>query len=343
MHCEHSSTIMQKTMHLTTSDGFPLFVRETCAAGAIPERTLVVVHGAGEHSQRYEHWARLLAQHNWRVVSLDHRGYGLSGGPPGHIDRFEQYLGDIDRVWESLALIPEQTIVFGHSLGGLISVRYAQTRPKSMRALVLSCPLLALQLNVPAWKRTLGRICNLFAPRTRFHSAIRTDQLTSDPSARQTRENDPLRCRFVTANWYFQVLDAMVAAWDEAPQTSLPTLLLQGDRDEVVNPGAATKWWLKLGAKDKTLRVLGGHLHELLSEPDWEQTAAIILEWMEARLPERPATSLLGWLERPASSIAGQSAIPSSRTLAQTAWLSPESDYSILPQSGWLERVTPLV
>ena len=30
--------------------------------------------------------ARLLAQHNWRVVSLDHRGYGLSGGPPGHVE-----------------------------------------------------------------------------------------------------------------------------------------------------------------------------------------------------------------------------------------------------------------
>ncbi|RLS39260.1 MAG: lysophospholipase [Planctomycetota bacterium] len=319
MHSEHSSTIVQKTMHLTTSDGLPLFVRHTCAAGAIPERTLVVVHGAGEHSQRYEHWARLLAQHNWRVVSLDHRGYGLSGGPPGHIDRFDQYLIDMDRVWQALALCPEQTIVFGHSLGGLISVRYAQTRPNSMRALVLSCPLLALQLNVPAWKRTLGRICSLLAPRTRFRTSIRTDQLTSDPAARRTRENDPLRCRFVTASWYFQVLDAMVAAWDEAPQMALPTLLLQGDQDEVVNPEAATKWWLRLTGRDKTLRVLGGHLHELLSEPDWEQTAAVIVEWMEARLPDPHDTSLVGWLHRPSLPVAEQSITSRSHTQAQIA------------------------
>lgn len=316
MHGESSSTIIQRTMHVTTSDGLPLFVRLTSAAGAIPERTLVVVHGAGEHSQRYEHWARLLAQHNWRVVSLDHRGYGLSGGPPGHVDRFDQYLNDMDRVWEDLSLNPEQTIMFGHSLGGLISVRYAQTRPRSMRALVLSCPLLALQLNVPAWKRTLGRLCSVLAPKTRFQSTIRTDQLTSDPAARRTRENDPLRCRFVTASWYFQALDAMVAAWEEAPLLTLPTLLLQGDQDEVVNPDAATRWWLKLGSSDKTIRVLGGHLHELLSEPDWKQTAAVILEWLDARLPERQVTSLTAWLDRPAPSVAGQ--LTSSRLRTQT-------------------------
>ncbi len=307
MHCEHSATIVQKTMHVTTGDGLPLFVRHTCAAGAVPERTLVVVHGAGEHSQRYERWARLLAEHNWRVVLLDHRGYGLSGGSPGHVDRFEQYLADMDRVWQALALVPEQTIVFGHSLGGLVSVRYAQTRPDSMRALVLSCPLLALKLNVPVWKRTLGRICSLVAPRTRFQTPIRADQLTSDLAERHTRENDPLRCRFVTASWYFQALDAMVAAWEDAPRLKLPTLLLQGDLDEIVNPEAATRWWLSLAAPDKTLRMLGGHLHELLSEPDWKQTAAVILEWMDTRLPETHSTSLVGWVERPVVSIAGQS------------------------------------
>ena len=232
------------------------------------------------------------------------------------LDQFEQYLNDFDRVWETLSLVPDQTIVFGHSLGGLISVRYAQTRPLSMRALVLSCPLLALQLNVPVWKRTLGRLCSLLAPKTRFQTSIRTDQLTSDPTAIRTRDNDPLRCRFVTASWYFQALDAMVAAWDEAPRLTLPTLLLQGDQDEVVNPEAATRWWLKLGSTDKTLRVLGGHLHELLSEPDWRQTAAVILEWLDARLPERQVTPLAGWLDRPPQSIAGQ--LTTSRLCTQT-------------------------
>lgn len=308
MHCERSATVVQKTVHLTTSDGLPLFVRQTSSAGMCPRRTLVVVHGAGEHSQRYDHWARMLVQHSWRVVSLDHRGYGLSGGLPGHIDRFEQYLSDLDQVWHAFSLVPDETIVFGHSLGGLISARYAQTRPQSMCGLVLSCPLLALQIKVSTWKRTLGRICSLLAPRTRFQTTIRADQLTSDPAARQVREHDPLRCRSVTANWYFQVLDAMVAAWEDAGRLTVPTLLLQGDLDEVVNPEAATKWWVTLPATDKTLRMLTGHLHELLSEPDWALTAAGIVAWMEARLPERPLTSLACWLDRPLVSIAGQSA-----------------------------------
>lgn len=307
MHCERSATIVQQSVHLTTSDGLPLLVRLTSPAGLTPQRTVIVVHGAGEHSQRYEHWARLLAQNNWRVVSLDHRGYGLSGGLSGHVDRFDQYLTDLDQVWQELAIVPEDTMVFGHSLGGLISVRYAQTRPHSMRGLVLSGPLLALQLKVPAWKRSLGRLCSIFAPRTRFRTTIRSDQLTSDPTARRVRETDPLRCRSVTANWYFQVLDAMVAAWDETSRLTLPTLLLQGALDEVVNPEAATKWWVTLPTQDKTLRIFSGHVHELLSEPDWEQTAAGILAWLEARRPEADRLSLSAWMDRPTVSIAGQS------------------------------------
>ena len=307
MYSEHSATLLQKNVHLTTSDGLPLLVRQTSCAGATPLRTLVVVHGAGEHSQRYDHWARLLAQHQWRVVSLDHRGCGLSGGLPGHVDRFDQYLSDLDQVWHELALDPERTIMFGHSLGGLISVRYAQTRPHAMRGLVLSGPLLALQVKVPVWKRTLARLCSILAPRTRFQTTIRTDQLTRDPAARKVRENDPLRCRSVTANWYFQVLDAMVAAWDDASRLTLPILLLQGDSDEIVNPEAATRWWLALPARDKTLRLLSGHLHELLSEPDWSHTAAGILAWLDVRFPEVNGLGCSAWLDRPQVAMAGQS------------------------------------
>lgn len=307
MYCEHGTTLLQKSVHLTTSDGLPLLVRQTTSAGATPQRTLVVVHGAGEHSQRYEAWTRLLAQNNWRVVSFDHRGYGRSGGLPGHVDRFEQYLTDLDQVWAELAIRSRETVVFGHSLGGLIAVRYAQTRPASMRGLLLSGPLLALQLKVPVWKRTLGRLCSVFAPRVRFRSSIRSEQLTRDPMARQVRENDPLRRHSVTANWYFQVLDAMVAAWDEASRLTIPTLLLQGDQDEVVNPEAAMRWWLTLPAPDKTLRLLSGHLHELLSEPDWQQTADGILAWLEQRFPEADPLAFSTWINRPTVSIPGQS------------------------------------
>ena len=110
----------------------------------------------------------------------------------------------------------------------------------------------------------------------------------------------------MTANWYFQVLDAMVAAWDEVDRCTLPVLLLQGDRDAVVNPDAATRWWLTLPAPDKTLRLLSGHLHELLSEPDWSHTAAGILAWLEARFPEVDRTGHSTWWDRPTLSVAGQ-------------------------------------
>ncbi|RLS55521.1 MAG: alpha/beta fold hydrolase [Planctomycetota bacterium] len=286
MHCEQDSGVFQKTTHLQTSDGLPLFVRRTRPMGYPPGRTLLVIHGAGEHSQRHERWSRRVALDGWEVVALDHRGYGLSGGPHAHIDNFDQYLDDLDRLWPAMELNPARTILFGHSLGGLIAARYAQTRPGQLAGLILSSPLLAMQLRVPAWKRTLGRVCSLIAPRTRFKSTIKSEQLTRDPVAQSTRDADPLRRHFVTASWYFQVLDALVQVWEESTKLTLPTLLLQGDQDEVVSPEAALRWWLTVPSPDKTMRLMAGHLHELMSEPDWETTAGIVSDWLDARCPE---------------------------------------------------------
>jgi alpha-beta hydrolase superfamily lysophospholipase len=60
-------------------------------------------------------------------------------------------------------------------------------------------------------------------------------------------------------------------------------LLLQGDADEIVDPDAAARWLQKIGSPDVTHRLLAGARHELISEPGWEQTAAHLLDWLDAR------------------------------------------------------------
>jgi lysophospholipase len=245
----------------------------------------VLVHGAGEHSGRYEHFIDRAVTHGWSVIAGDLRGHGRSSGVPTHLDDFEHYLSDLDALWQHFELRSESTALFGHSLGGLIAARYAQTRPQNLAALVLSSPLLGFGIRVPRLKWTLGRVCSLVAPRTRFRTTIRPEQVTRNEQARLIREQDPLSNRTVTAGWYFRVLDALCDGWSDAPRLETPLLLLQGDADRIVNAEAPLKWFPTAGSRDKSLWLIPGHLHELLNEPGWEGTSHRIIAWLNHRLP----------------------------------------------------------
>jgi lysophospholipase len=273
---------------MTALDGSRLFVRhwhDPIPAG----RTLVIVHGAGEHGGRYEHFAAKFVSRGWNVIAADARGHGRSEGVPTHINSFNQYLDDLIEVLRATSPIASRTAIFAHSLGGLIVARALQTAARPpVGAAVLSSPLLALHVRVPAVKRAIGRICSWFSPETRFRSNIRGDQLTRSEWAQRRREEDPHGQRSVTAGWYFQVLDAAFEAWADAARLTVPILLQQGDADEVVDPDAPLPFWERLGSRDRMLRILPDHLHELAAEPTWELTADFILGWLESRVP-RPS------------------------------------------------------
>ena len=91
------------------------------AWGDPADRNIVLVHGGAAHSRWWDHIAPLLAR-GWRVVAMDLSGHGDSG-------RRERYSLD---VWarEVLAVVTgagtaASTVVIGHSMGGLVTLRLA--------------------------------------------------------------------------------------------------------------------------------------------------------------------------------------------------------------------------
>lgn len=67
-------------------------------------------------------------------VTLDLRGHGASGKPESGF-RYDDYIGDLDRVLDHLGL--EHPLVMGHSLGGLIALWWAARYPIRAAALVI--------------------------------------------------------------------------------------------------------------------------------------------------------------------------------------------------------------
>ncbi len=276
---------MREFQHtVTTSDGIQLFVRECLPDESAARRNLLLVHGVSEHGGRYAEFARAATADGWRVLIPDQRGHGLSTGVRVHLTQFDEYLEDLRLLCRHFSLDPRQTAFVGHSMGGLVVARLLQSPGDLAAAACLLSPYLRLRIHVDRLTLVLGRILATAWPTYRFPTRVRSGDLSQDQHYLEERRKDLLIVRSVTAGWFFAVQRALQQVHAEASHIRPPLLVMQGDQDHVVDPQATERWFQLLGNEDRELQMLPGHLHELLQEPDRQQTTRRILDWLDLRV-----------------------------------------------------------
>jgi pimeloyl-ACP methyl ester carboxylesterase len=102
-------------------------------ADAVP---VVLLHGVTTSSRTWA-WLPEELTRGRRTVRIDFRGHGRSGHAPGTYD-LAHYASDVVAVLDELAAAP--AVVVGHSLGGVVAWRLAQSRPELLRAALLEDP-----------------------------------------------------------------------------------------------------------------------------------------------------------------------------------------------------------
>ncbi|MCH7988344.1 MAG: alpha/beta hydrolase [Planctomycetes bacterium] len=271
-------------MTLPSHDGEELFVRRYSPLDEKTLRTLMIVHGINEHGGRYDHIARRFVNEGWNVIIGDHRGHGLSSGVPVHVRHFREYVNDLETIRSHFELVPQQTALLGHSMGGLIITRYLQTHPDKVAAAIMISPLLGVNVEVPRTTIAIAKLLSKLSPRFRFRSRVSPCETTRNQSVLEKRAADPLIHKSLTVGWFFAMRSALETAWEEADSVDLPLLVLQAGADSIVSP-EATEYWLDLvNSDDKSFQLFPEHLHELLNEPTWQETTTKILEWLGQRI-----------------------------------------------------------
>ena len=249
---------------------------------------VVLIHGQGEHSGRYEHAAAALNAAGYAVYSGDLPGHGRSGGKRGHIDRFEEYI-DAAAGWiaEAAELHPGRPLfLLGHSVGGLIAARLLQTRPDAavrLTGAILSSPAFRLRMRVPAWKTALGRRLDRVLPRLAMPSGLKGSRVTRDEDMARRREEDPLMVHVASVRFYNEMLRAQAAALAEAEHIALPILVRHGGADEIIEPEPTLEFGRRLGSADKDVALLAGLHHEIMNEPERDEVLRDIIRWMDVR------------------------------------------------------------
>lgn len=240
-----------------------------------PWASVLLVHGIAEHSGRYELVGRQLAESGLKVRSFDLPGFGGTGGRRGHVDSFDEYL---DAVGDELVSSTEAglpTVLLGHSLGGLIALKYALDRTPAPDYLVLSAP--AIDANVPAWQRTLAPLLARIAPKLTIPNPVDGEQLSRDPSVAERYFADPLVYTKASTRMGAEMFDAMKAVVGRVP--AMPTHIVHGGADELV----PAHFSAPLG--EKVSRKLYPSLrHEVFNEPEGPEVIADIVSWLKEQI-----------------------------------------------------------
>lgn len=252
-----------------------------------PRAALILVPGLADHSGRYERFAVDMAAYGYSTFALDLRGHGQSEGRRGHVRRFDHLLQDLDRFRrevEGLVRIDCPTFLVGHSLGGLIALRYLEEYAVDFAGSVLSAPWLATALDVPHWKVGLARILTRVAPALPQSANIPPQELSRDPAVVEAYESDPLVHGTITPRMFTEVSQAMALVHQRAERITVPLLFLLPGADRVTSTERTRAVARSIEHVDVTVKLFPEAHHELFNEIDRSLVLVELRNWLATRL-----------------------------------------------------------
>ncbi len=248
--------------------------------------SVVVVHGLGEHSGRYEHVFDALNQAQFHALAVDLRGFGRSGGARACVDRFDDYLDDVDggfALAQELGGQPARWLL-GHSMGGLIVARYAQKRGAGLSGIALSSPGFAIKDEVPLWKHSLGVVLSRLLPRFSLPTEIRPTDLTRDLEMLAPLANDDLVVSSMSARLYIELLGAQGAALAEAGCIDCPVLLQAAEADQVVDVAGSYRFLAGISHGEVDSHFYPDLYHEIFNEHERAEVLGHLVQWLGRRV-----------------------------------------------------------
>lgn len=250
---------------------------------------VLIVHGSGEHFGRYKHVAKWLNENSISVIGGDLPGLGKATGIRGHIDSFDHYLYKVDEWFNAIndewSNIPK--FIFGHSLGGLVVIRYLEKKAdkKYLSGAILSSPAVSIGIEVPKWQLTTANLLRKIWPTFRLKSGITASQVSRDPLVVEQYANDPLVYSKVSINWFFEFQDAIAVAWKEQGKLKdIDLLYLQAGADLLVNPEQAIKFAEQLDGDRSTFHLIPELYHEIFNEPEKETYLKLMTDWINTKI-----------------------------------------------------------
>jgi len=247
---------------------------------------IVLVHGYAEHSGRYTEAANHLNMAGFNVWAMDHYGHGLSDGHRADVEDFRLFAQDLQLFIQNTIKPQRQQslFVYGHSMGGAVSLLYTLEHQSEVTGLILSGPMVRPGALVSTLERRAIHLLRKILPNLPFRP-FSADLLSHDPVEVDKYKQDPLNYTGKAKVRLGDELLRMEAYLTDSALASitLPVLLLHGGEDAVVPPENSKVVLDRINSTDKTRIVFPGMYHEIHKEAERDSVFSAVIDWLEAR------------------------------------------------------------
>lgn len=251
-----------------------------------PKAVICLIHGLGEHIGRYEHVGAAFADGGYALLGFDLRGHGKSGGPRGHAPSADAFFKDIEAfVQDAAKRYPSAPrFLYGHSLGGLLTLSYAVTRKVDVKGLIVSSPGLRTAIHEQKAKLMLAKVLGSLAPTVTLASELDTAALSRDPQVVKDYVNDPLVHNKITTGFGKAGLVITDLAFQNASKLAVPLLLAYCSGDAIAFPRGSEEFARLVPQNLVTLKRFEGLYHEPHNEPEKAEVLKTYVQWLDAQV-----------------------------------------------------------
>ncbi len=248
-----------------------------------PDAVVCLVHGHGEHQGRYEHVAQHFKENNCAFLSFDHPGHGKSEGKRGHINNYDDFLtcvtevlAEADRAYPGV-----DKYLYGHSMGGNITLNYAVRKKPEVKGYIITSPWLKSTVGPTAIQYALGKMMLKIYPSFTQKTGLTTSALSRDGEIVQAYIDDPLVHSWMSTNLFFSAMAAAEYTTEHASEINRPVLLMHGDEDGIADIKGTEQFAKKAGFLVE-YEVWNGAFHELHNEPYRAKVLSRITNWINS-------------------------------------------------------------
>ncbi len=253
-----------------------------------PKALVALVHGLGEHTGRYVHVAQALTDTGYALVGFDLRGHGRSGGARGHFPSLESAVQDIRQFFRFLVTrYPEAPhFLYGHSLGGLLSLSYAIQYSNGLKGVVVTGAALRTALQEQKARVAMAKLLGSITPTMTIASGLESVALSHDPEVVKAYVNDPLVHDKTSMGFGKAALKAIDLCFARAQDFVPPLLIMHGKADRITYPSGSEDFAALAREKnrDVTLKLWDGMYHEIHNEPEKAEVIKFMIEWLDNHL-----------------------------------------------------------
>ena len=217
--------------------GYKIFLR-SWSTDRPPSHNILIIHGLGEHSGRYDEFANFFLKKNIGVFAFDLVGHGKSEGVKGHVSKIENFIDDIEEVLTKVRkkYINIPIILFGHSLGGCLALNYLiERKSKEINSAIISSAWIITKVKLPKYLLKFQHLLSLIFPKIRLNNRLNPNDLSKDKEIVKNYINDPYVHDRISLNLFKEVNKGIKKIKKESHKLNLPILITHGKKDRIIS------------------------------------------------------------------------------------------------------------